>query len=39
MDEFNLLFKALSITEKELQKEILKVGVLQTVPKNSFIVE
>ncbi len=39
MTEFDQLFKALNITEDNLQKEILEVGTVQTVPKNSFIVE
>ena len=39
MTEFDQLFKALNITEKSLQEKILKVGIVQTVPKNSFIIE
>jgi CRP/FNR family transcriptional regulator len=39
MNEFEQLFKALNIVEKSLQKEIMKVGIVQTVPKNTFIVE
>ena len=39
MTEFDQLFKALNIVENNLKEEILKVGILQTVPKNSFIVE
>ncbi|PKH52335.1 hypothetical protein CXF68_17255 [Tenacibaculum sp. Bg11-29] len=39
MTEFNQLFKALNITEGNLKEEILKVGIIQTVPKNTFIVE
>ena len=37
--EFDHLFKALNIVEDELKKEILNVGVLEQVPKPSFIVE
>ena len=39
MTEFDQLFKALNIVEDNLKEEILKVGILQTVPENSFIVE
>ena len=39
MTEFDQLFKALNIREENLKKEILKVGLVQTVPKNSSIVE
>jgi len=39
MIEFDQLFKALNITEGNLKEEILKVGIVQTVPKNSSIVE
>ncbi|RSC95906.1 Crp/Fnr family transcriptional regulator [Tenacibaculum singaporense] len=39
MTEFDQLFKALNITEEHLKKEILNVGVVQTVPKASLIVE
>ncbi|WP_028888793.1 Crp/Fnr family transcriptional regulator [Tenacibaculum ovolyticum] len=39
MTEFNQLFKALNIAEVNLKEEILKVGIIQTVPKNTFIVE
>ncbi|MEC3907467.1 Crp/Fnr family transcriptional regulator [Tamlana sp. 2201CG12-4] len=39
MNEFNQLFKAINISEEQLQKEITKVGELQIVPKNTFIVE
>lgn len=39
MKEFNQLFNALGVTEENLKEAILKVGVVQTVPKNSFIVE
>ena len=39
MNEFDQLFKALNIVEDNLKEEILKVGILQTVPENSFIVE
>ena len=39
MTEFDQLFKALNIREENLKEEILKVGVVQTVPKNSSIVE
>ena len=39
MTEFDQLFKALNIIEEDLKAEILNVGILQTVPKNSFIVE
>jgi len=39
MTEFNQLFNALGITEENLKEDILKVGVVQTVPKDSFIVE
>ena len=39
MTEFDQLFKALNITEENLKEEILKVGIVQTVPKNSSIVE
>ncbi len=37
--EFDYLFKALNIVEDELKKEFLDVGVLEHVPKHSFIVE
>ena len=39
MTEFNQLFNALGITEENLKEDIHKVGVVQAVPKNSFIVE
>lgn len=39
MKEFNQLFNALGVTEENLKEAILKVGVVQTLPKNSFIVE
>jgi len=39
MTKFNQLFNALSITEENLKEEILKVGIVQTIPANSFIVE
>lgn len=39
MTEFDQLFKALNITEENLKEEILKVGIIQTVPKNSSIIE
>ena len=39
MTEFDQLSKALNIREENLKEEILKVGVVQTVPKNSSIVE
>jgi len=39
MHEFNLLFKALKIVEDDLKKEVLRFGVVQTVPKHSRIVE
>lgn len=39
MNEFNQLFTALKINEKDLQEEILKVGIVQTIPNDSFIVE
>lgn len=39
MTEFNQLFKTLGITEENLKQDILRVGIIQTVPKNSFIVE
>ena len=39
MKEFDQLFSALNIKEDNLKEEILRVGVLQNVPKNSFIVE
>ncbi len=39
MTEFNQLFNALRITEENLKADILRVGIIQTVPKNSFIVE
>ncbi len=39
MTEFNLLFKALGIVEKDLKTKILNVAVLQTIPKNKLIVE
>ena len=39
MTEFDKLFKALNIKEDNLKEEILDVGILQNVPKNSFIVE
>jgi len=39
MTEFDQLFNALNIVEDNLKKELLEVGVLQTVPKNSLIVE
>lgn len=37
--EFDYLFRALDIVEEELKKEVLDVGVLEQVPKDSFIVE
>lgn len=39
MTEFNQLFKTLDIKEENLKEEILKVGIVQTVPKNSSIIE
>lgn len=39
MTEFDQLFKALNIVEDNLKKDLLDVGVLQTVPKDTFIVE
>ena len=39
MTEFEQLFKALYIIEDELKEEILNVGVIQIVPKDSFVVE
>lgn len=39
MTEFDQLFNALGITEGTLKEEILKEGIVQTVPKNSFIIE
>ena len=39
MTEFDQLFKALNIIEDSLKEEILKVGILQTIPKDSLIVE
>jgi CRP/FNR family transcriptional regulator len=39
MSEFNLLFKALNIVEEDLKAEIIQCGVVQTVPKHSYIVE
>lgn len=39
MTEFKQLFQALSVKEEDLKQEILNVGVLQTVPKNSFVTE
>lgn len=39
MTEFKLLFDALGITEKELKDNIQKVGSVQTVAKDSLIVE
>ena len=39
MIEFDQLFKALNITEENLKEDIIKVGIVQTVPKNSSIVE
>lgn len=39
MTEFDQLFNALGITEENLKKDILRVGIIQIVPKNSFIVE
>ena len=39
MTEFEQLFKALCIIEDELKEEILNVGVIQIVPKDSFVVE
>ncbi len=39
MTEFDQLFKALNIREENLKEEILKVGIVQTVPKNFSIVE
>lgn len=39
MIEFDQLFKALKITEENLKEKILKVGIVQTVPKNTSIVE
>ena len=37
--EFDYLFRALDIVEEELKKEVLDVGVIEQVPKDSFIVE
>lgn len=37
--EFQQLFKALKVSEYKLQKEILQVGIIQTIPQDSFIVE
>ncbi|MBG6133568.1 CRP/FNR family transcriptional regulator [Aquimarina sp. EL_43] len=39
MTEFEQLFKGLNIVEEKLQEHILKEGVVQTVPKDTFIVE
>ncbi|TXN34984.1 Crp/Fnr family transcriptional regulator [Flagellimonas hymeniacidonis] len=39
MSEFEQLFGALKIKEENLQREILKVGIVQTLSKDSFIVE
>ena len=39
MTEFDQLFEALNISEDSLKEEIHTVGILQTVPKDSFIVE
>lgn len=39
MDAFQKLFKSLNIKEEDLKEEIIKKGVIQTVPKNSFIIE
>ena len=39
MTEFDQLFKALQINEDNLKEEILDVGVLQNVSKNSYIIE
>ncbi len=39
MIEFNQLFSALQITEESLKEEILEVGEVQTIPKNSVVVE
>ncbi|MDY8137204.1 Crp/Fnr family transcriptional regulator [Aquimarina sp. 2201CG5-10] len=39
MQEFEKLFTALQITEEDLKREILKVGVVDTVSKDTFIVE
>ena len=39
MDEFDQLFRALKITENELRDEILKSGILYSVPKNSMVIE
>ncbi|MCT4579827.1 MAG: Crp/Fnr family transcriptional regulator [Flavobacteriales bacterium] len=38
-NEFEQLFKALQITEEELKSSILKESVVETIPKNSLIVE
>lgn len=39
MNEFETLFKALHITENELQEKLLKLGEVQTIPKNTYVVE
>jgi len=39
MAEFEQLFSALNIQEEDLQREILNIGEIQTVAKNTFIVE
>lgn len=39
MNEFETLFKALNITENELKEKLFQFGVVQTVPKNTYIVE
>jgi CRP/FNR family transcriptional regulator len=39
MNEFEILFEALKITEPILQKEILTHGVLEKYPKGVFVVE
>jgi len=39
MNEFEVLFEALKITEPTLQKEILTHGVLGQYPKGVFVVE
>lgn len=39
MTEFEQLFNALGITEENLRKEMLRVGIVQLLPKDTFIVE
>ncbi|WP_299104528.1 Crp/Fnr family transcriptional regulator [uncultured Tenacibaculum sp.] len=39
MTEFDILFKALKITEEELKEKILEEGVVQTLSKDTLIVE